>query len=394
MRSRECLQTLAPWWYLWNKVEIQWRHKNIWLFGNTWALFFVVLLTALSALVFIPPNFTQSQLGVERAAVCVDTTSGNILWKQSIFTAPPERKHRENTYATPTPAADGEHIIVNFGLGVACLDFEGHILWRVTDDEYIENSRYGAVSSPLLFDDMAIVIQECEWDSKQPTWIAAFEKRTGRRRWKIKPKNIRGCYTTPLLYPDGAKTQLLIPSWEILASYDIESGQLLWTQKIPTHQLVASMARSEDFLCIGGGTYGPKATVMIRLNDADGSTKADVLWQSKRGAPGNSSPVIYDDKLFTVTDTGIMTCYDVASGKVLWNNRLRGKYLSSLVAGDGKVYACNTKGLTTVIAADSKFKVIAGNNLQGRCYASPAIADGCIFIRIADYLYCIEKEGQ
>jgi len=81
-------------------------------------------------------------------------------------------------------------------------------------------------------------------------------------------------------------------------------------------------------------------------------------------------------------------------GTVLWKKRLRGRYLSSLVAGDGKVYACNTKGVTTVIAADSRLKVLAENDLQGRCYASPAIADGCILVRIANYLYCIEKELQ
>lgn len=110
--------------------------------------------------------------------------------------------------------------------------------------------------------------------------------------------------------------------------------------------------------------------------------------------PGNASPVIYDDKLFVVTDTGIMTCYDVLSGKVLWNHRLKGRHLSSLVAGDDRVYACNTKGLTNVIAADSEFKVLAENDLQGRCYASPAIADACIFMRTANHLYCIEKEGR
>lgn len=220
---------LAPWSYIWSKVEIHFRHKNVWRFGNKWTLFFAVLPIGLSALVFIPSNFTQSQLGAERAAVCLDAKTGKILWIQPVFTAPQERKHSENSYATPTPAADGLHIIVNFGSGIACLDFEGHILWSIPDPEYVKNTRYGVVSSPIIVNDMAIVVQECEWDSKRSTWIAAFEKRTGRRRWKIKPTNIYGCYTMPLLYQDGAKTQLLISSWEILASYDIESGQLLWS---------------------------------------------------------------------------------------------------------------------------------------------------------------------
>lgn len=382
-------------WYIGNKVEIQWRHKNIWRFGGIRASFFVVLLTGLSALVFIPPNFMQSQFGLQRVVVCVDMKSGNILWEQPVFIAPVERKHKENTYATPTPVTDGKYIIVNFGLGIACLDFEGNILWHKTDGGYFVNSRYGAVSSPLLIDDTVIVVQECEWNSERPTWIAAFEKRTGRRRWIIKPEDIYGCYTTGLLYRDGANIQLLISSWENVASFDIESGERLWAQEIPIQQQVASMVRSGELLCIGGGTHGPKATIMMRLNGKGKDTKVDVLWQSSKDAPGTSSPVIHDDKLFVVTDAGIMTCYDVVSGTVFWNKRLkRGRYLSSLVAGDGKVYACNTKGVTTVIAADSKLKVLAENDMEGRCYASPAIANGCILIRIANHLYCIEKERQ
>ncbi|NIV02354.1 MAG: PQQ-binding-like beta-propeller repeat protein [Phycisphaerae bacterium] len=382
---------MAP-WYVIKRIEVRWRLKNIWGFGNKWALFFVLLLIALSALVFIPPNFTQTQLGIERVVVCVDMKSGNILWQQPVFVEPAERKHNENSYATPTPAVDNRHIMVNFGLGIACLDWDGNILWSKKDKHYFENSRYGAVSSPIFIDDKALIVQECEWNSKQATWIAAFEKRTRRRLWKINPMNIYGCYTTPLLYRDGAHIQLIIASRENVASYDVESGELLWTKEIPIQNMVAGMTRSGELLCIAGGTYGPKATIIMRLNGKGKDTKADVIWQSSRNAPGCSSPVIYEDKLFVVTDTGIMTCYDVNSGKVFWNNRLKGRHLSSLVAGDGRVYACNTKGLTTVIAADSEYKLLAENDLQGRCFASPAIADSCIFIRIENYLYCIEKK--
>lgn len=378
-----------------NYMEIRWRHKNIWHFGTVRSLLFVILLVAWSLLVFIPPNFFQSQRGLERAALCLDVKSGSTLWEQPVFVAPAERKHSENTYATPTAATDGKHIIVNFGLGIACLDFEGRILWRKRDLDYFENSRYGAVSSPLLTDDTVIVVQESEFGSKRPTWIAAFDKQSGRTRWKINAESMHNCYTTALLYQDGANTQLLTSSWENVTSYDVESGERLWMQEIPTQQLVASMARLGELLCVGGSTWGPKVITMMRLNSTEKGTNANILWQSKRGAPGNSSPVIYNGKLFVVTDTGIMTCYDAVSGTVLWDKRLRrGRYLLSLVAGDEKVYACNTKGVITVIAADSKLKVLAENDLQGRCYASPAIADGCILIRIANYLYCIEKERQ
>jgi len=381
-------------WHIFNYWKIRQKKGMERHFGGLQVSLLILLIIGLSALVFVPPNFMQSARGLQRVVVCLDQKNGSILWEQPVFTAPAERKHSENTYATPTPATDGKHIIANFGLGIACLDFDGRILWHNRDKGYFENSRYGAVSSPVLSDDTVIVVQEREDYSKRPSWIAAFDRETGQTLWKINPVNIRGCYTTPLVYQDNNNMQLIISSLENVVSYDIQSGEYLWTQEIPTRQLVAGMAGSEEFLCIGGGTHGPRATVMMRLSGKGKDTKVDVLWQSNRGAPGNSSPVIYDDKLFTVSDNGAMTCYDLLSGKVLWSKRLSGRFFSSLVAGDGKVYATNTKGVTTVLSSDSRLKVLAENDLQGRCYASAAISNGRILIRIADYLYCIEKARQ
>jgi len=376
-----------------NRMEIRWRYKDISRFGDVRSVLLAGVLVIFSLLVFVPPNFFEAQLGMQRVVLCVDMKSGSLLWEQPVFIAPAERKHADSTYATPTPATDGHYIVANFGVGVACLDFEGRILWQKWDQDYVRNTRYGAASSPLIIDDAAIVVQECEQSSKRPTWIAAFNKRTGLTRWKIEPENVRECFTTPLLYRDGGSAQLIIASWGNVTSYDIESGKFLWMERVPTQQLVASMARSGELLCVGGGTWGPNATIMMRLSNSNGPMDANTLWQSDKDTPWDCSPVIYDGKLFTISDTGKITCYDALTGAVFWNERLKGsRFLSSLVAGDGKVYACNTKGLTTVIAADAEFKIIAENNLNGRCYASPAIADGCILLRIADHLYCIEKQ--
>jgi len=374
-------------------MKIRWRHKNLWQFGGPLSLCSAALLAALSLLVFIPPNFFEAQLGMQRVVLCFDKETGNLLWEQPAFIAPAERKHSDSTYATPTAATDGSHIIVNFGVGAAGLDFQGRIQWKKWDPGYLRNSRYGAVASVILTGDKAIIVQEAEEYSKRPTWIAAFDKRTSLTRWRIQPENVRGCYTTPLIYRDGNKEQLIIASLGNVASYDIESGRFLWMERIPTDQLVASMAAAADLLCVGGSTHGPNKTVMLRLTSTNGRTRMRKLWQSDLDPPGDCSPVIYAGKLFTLNDKGKMTCFDARTGAVLWNKRLKpGRYLSSLVAGDGKVYACSTKGLTTVVAAEAEFNVIAENDLNGRCYASPAIADGCIFLRIGGYLYCIEKE--
>jgi len=352
-----------------------------------------LVLIVLSLLVFIPPNFFEAQLGMQRVVLCLDKETGKTLWTQPVFIAPSERKHSDGTYATPTPATDGRHIIVNFGVGVACLDFDGRIRWKKWDKGYLKNSRYGATSSPILAGDTVIIVQEAEDYSKRPTWIAAFDKRTSRTRWRIHPKNIRGCYTTPTLYRHGDTQQLIIASLGNVASYDVKTGNFLWIRRIPTDQLVASIATSGDLFCIGGSTWGRlNATVMMRMITGNGYTRPRELWQSDEDPPGDCSPVIYEGKLFTINDKGRITCFDAISGEIFWNERLKGgRYLSSLIAGDGKVYACSTRGLTTVIAADEEFKIIAENNLKGRCYATPAFAESHIFLRIGSDLYCIEK---
>jgi outer membrane protein assembly factor BamB len=87
-------------------------------------------LTVLAVLVFAPVNVWQMQQGLDRAVFCLDSQSGDILWETVAWTAPAERKHSDNSYATPTPATDGERILVAFGGAIACLDFEGKLLWR------------------------------------------------------------------------------------------------------------------------------------------------------------------------------------------------------------------------------------------------------------------------
>ncbi len=223
-----------------------------------------------------------------------------------------------------------------------------------------------------------------------PGWIAAFDKTSGRELWRIQPPEARDSYATPMLMPHGERLQLLTPSWETLVAYDAESGERLWSHQYPMQQMVASIARSGNLLALTGGTTGEKHLVVVRIEGDGGGTGARLLWQTKRSVATIASPVLYEGKLFTLTTAGIMTCYQAESGEVLWRQRLEGEYFASLVAGDGKVYATNTEGATSVIAAASEFQLIGRNLLGDTVYATPAVAGGRLVIRTATGLACID----
>src|SRR5262249_14834327 len=153
--------------------------------------------------------------------------------------------------------------------------------------------------------------------------------------------------------------QLVTVSEGAVLAYDITSGTRVWSHPVELEQAVPSMVRSGDVLWVGGGTHGPKVAVGLRLTGESPAPSVDTLWDSTQAVPECSSPVLYKGLLFAVTLNGVMYCQDAVSGKVHWRKRLpSGRYFSSLVAGDGKVYATNEAGVTTVLAASPTYKVL------------------------------------
>src|SRR5262249_26892378 len=95
------------------------------------------VLLVLAGLVFAPPNYLQPKMGMQRVVVCLDRESGEVLWETPVFLADLEPKYTVNSYATPTPCTDGQHVIAHFGSGTACLDYSsGRVLWKVVDPQY------------------------------------------------------------------------------------------------------------------------------------------------------------------------------------------------------------------------------------------------------------------
>jgi outer membrane protein assembly factor BamB len=120
---------------------------------------------------------------------------------------------------------------------------------------------------------------------------------------------------------------------------------------------------------------------------ADGPTE---LWKAARLQTGMTSPLLYDGRIYAANPkTGIITCVDAATGRVLWEERVKGPFSASPVAGDGKVYVVNEAGTLFVLKAGDEGEILAKSETKDKVQATPAISHGAIFIRGETTLLCI-----
>jgi outer membrane protein assembly factor BamB len=345
------------------------------------------LVVATAALLFFSIDIWAPRAGLMRAVLCYDLASGRELWHAPLFVAPQEQKYEINSFATPTPCTDGEYVFAYFGSGWACLDMDGKVLWQGRDDEYAPNSRYGCGASPVMFEDTFVVLQEREHGPL--SHFVAFEKASGRERFRVHPRYASDSYCTPLVLSREGQSEIVAASGVRAVGHDPRTGELLWSVRLPIHQMVPSLCYTNGLLYVAGGTHTDTSTSAVRLSGTGKDTRAEVVWQTQKFSPQVSSPVVVDGHVFAVNDTGMMACLDATTGEILEKTRLQqGRYWSSLVAGGGKIYAISDEGVVTVLAATPALEELGKSALGEFCAATPAIAGNRMILRTADHLWC------
>jgi outer membrane protein assembly factor BamB len=323
-----------------------------------------------------------------RVLYCLDRASGNILWERTVLAAPLEKKHKLNSFASSTPAADGERVYVTFfddpRLRIYCYDFAGNKLWDESPGEF--HSQHGFCSPPLLYKNLVIV----NGDQDALAYIVAHDKRTGREVWRADRANRTRSYCPPVVYDLAGRKQLVLTGSKCVASYDPDTGQLLWVIDGPTEQFVSSMVVSGDVLFLTAGF--PEHWVMAIDPSGRGNvTKSHVLWAKKKEGGYVPSPVADDGYFFLVTDEGLGSCWDAKTGTKCWAERLGKHHSASAVAAEGRVYFTDDDGVTFVVRAGSEFELLARNSIGERSFASPAFSDGDVFLRGEKSLFCIGR---
>lgn len=338
--------------------------------------------------VFVSTALADTQ---ERVLLCLERDTGQELWRRTVITAPLERKHRENSYASSTPATDGQRVFVTFLDGleavVAAYDLDGRQQWLVRPGRF--TSVHGFSSSPVIFEDKVIINGDHDGDA----WIAALSRADGAILWKIDRENKKRSYCTPIIRDLAGRTQMFLSGSKCVASYDPRNGQRHWIIDGPTEQFVASLVYNpkHDMLFMTGG-YPELHILGIRPDGQGNVTQTHVAWRSNKGVSYVPSPISEGDYFVVVSDGGFGSCFHAKTGELLWNERLGPHAHSSIVSANGLVYCTTDDGTTTVIRPGPKFDVISRNALGEACYSSPAISDGRIFLRGAKHLFCFAEK--
>lgn len=321
--------------------------------------------------------------------LCIDRDTGKILWEQIAFEGTPyDNRHRKSSYAASTPATDGKLVYAFFGTeGLYAYDMKGKLVWKA-DLGKLGTVGMGTGTSPILYNDL--VLMQCDEDNGESSFIVALDKKTGKEIWKT-PRKVQVSWSTPILVTTGKRTELITSGTEFVVSYDPATGKELWRHKGVESNAIPSPVANNDTVFISAG-FPQKIAMAIRLGGSGDLTEANIAWKYDKGTAYVPSPILYGNYLYLMTDRGILTCLDAMTGKLKYEGGripIPATFTASPVAFDGKILLTSEDGDTFIIKAGPTHEILGTNSLGEPVYASPAIADGRIFIRSEKNLYCI-----
>ena len=330
-------------------------------------------------------------------AICLDKDNGKLIHNiKVISTDDAGPRHRLNGYASPTPVIDQEHVFVHFGpRGTACLNKKGEVIWKNTVFNY--NVIQGGASSPILHNDLLFLT--CDGIDFQ--FLVALEKETGKVKWKQERSHLEAAakkqaiakmsYSTPLIQSVGGITQLVCSGADHVASYNINDGKEIWWMPYNGFSIVGRPSYGNGLFYVVGSIRQDHFCVYA-VRSGSGKLREDqIVWQYSKGVPHVSSPILVDTEIYFVHDGGVASCLNALTGELIWNERLGGNYDASPIEIEKRLYFLNREGKATVLSAGKKFKKLATNQLKGTFKASPAVADGALFLRNDTHLFRIEK---
>jgi outer membrane protein assembly factor BamB len=330
----------------------------------------------------------------------IDSKTGKVKWEQEAHRGQPfGGRHRKNTYASETPATDGERLYASFGgnVGLFCYSMDGKLLWKKVWPPQRIYLDFGTASSPVVHKGVVYQMHDNETES----FLVALDAKTGNELWKTSRNGIKARmqsgWATPFIWENGSRTEIVTIGKGLVISYGAD-GKEIWRLGGMT-QATPSPVAGDGLLYVGSGAQGDTSRPLyaIRpgasgdLTTAEGQPRSPfVSWFLPKFSAYTSSPLLYRGRVYAVNDNGIMQVADAATGKEIYKARVgtgSATFSSSPLASDGKVYMLSEDGDTYVVEAGDEYKELAKNSLGEMSLATPAVDNESLYVRTATKLY-------
>ena len=328
--------------------------------------------------------------------IALDRDSGKILWSQTAYEGlPSDYRHRKSSFASPTPVTDGKMVFAYFGSeGLYAYDYKGKLAWK-QDVSKLVTMGMGAGASPILHGDHVIV--QADNGEGKDSFIAAYDKKTGKQLWKTPRQGVEVSWSTPIIVRTPKREELIATGNQFVIAYDPQTGKELWRAKGLESNAIPSPLTDGEMVFVSAG-YPKKIMFGIKLG-GDGEQKegAGVVWKYEKGVAYVPSPIHNNGLVYLMNDRGLLTALDGKTGAVKYEGGrvpVPATFMASPVVVGDHLLMVSEDGDTFVVKAGPKHEIVRTNSLGEPIYVSPAIADDKIFIRADKHLYAIgTKKG-
>ena len=339
--------------------------------------------------------------------LCLDLQSGRVLWQREFHNGPPPvGRHRKNSYTSETPVTDGQAVYVYVAFqGLYAFDLDGEPLWKTPLEPHKVYLDFGSGASPVLHGDKVIVLN----DNEEESFIAAFDKKTGRRLWRtartgLGTEQMRSGWASPFVWENDRRTEVVTsgPGWVV--SYDLE-GRELWRMSRMALMAIQSPFAWDGMVYVASGAARGETKPLAAIRPGGGGDITPpeesnhgefVAWYDQdAGGTYLPTPLVYHGGLYTLSDKGIFARFDPKTGELSYKSRIHRtarNFTASPWAYNGMIFCLNEEGDTFVIKAGEEFELLGINSLGEFSMASPALVGQRLLLRTQGRLYSIRGE--
>ena len=333
--------------------------------------------------------------GVEQQLVvmALDRASGKLLWKQVAKTVMPHEGYhqRYGSFASYAPITDGKHVWALFGsYGIYCYTLDGKLIWSKDLPSMSMRMAFGEGGSPALAGSKLIL----SLDQESGSYIMVLDKVTGKEIWR-KDRDEISSWSTPYVLKSGDRDLIIVSATKRVRAYDLETGEVVWECAGLGANVIPAPVVHKDIVIVMSGFRDPNLLAIRLGGRGDLTGSSSIVWTNQRGNSYTASPVIQDGKLYVLTDSGTLSCFNAATGEVYYRQQRLPKaynFKASPVSAGGKLYLATEEGDVVVVKAGEQFEVLATNSMPDQSFiSSPVIVDETLYLRSQNTLFCIRK---